>query len=400
MEQKIFKIKGVVQNYAWGGFSYIPDLLGLNNNQHVPFAEYWMGAHSSAPSTVLKNGNEISLQQFIQAHPTETLTQKVVDRFGELPFLFKVLDVNDMLSIQVHPSKEEAEKGFDAEEAAGIPLNAPNRNYKDRNHKPEVMVALSDFWLLHGFKSKENIINTLRNIQEFSSFIAVFNTSGTKGLYKYVMEMEQSQVNLILLPLINRSIEQRNNKIVTKNDPEWWVAKLYDGKNIVGDIDKGIFSIFFFNIVQIAPGQAIFQKAGIPHAYLEGQNIELMANSDNVLRAGLTSKFIDVQELIKHTSFEEVIPEIMDGLPINSFETIFNCPVPDFGISKIVLTPNSLYETNSHSVEILIITEGYTRINDAFHYSRGEAIIILPNTPYRLESTEKCTLFKAFIPLL
>ncbi|MBC7588692.1 MAG: mannose-6-phosphate isomerase, class I, partial [Chitinophagaceae bacterium] len=156
-QNKILQLKGKVQHYAWGGSSFIPSLLHIDNAENKPHAEYWMGTHPSAPSELFDGAASISLDQFIQQNPIKVLGEKVFKQFKALPYLFKVLDVNDMLSIQVHPSKAEAEKGFDAEEAAGIPLNAPNRNYKDSNHKPEIMVALSEFWLLHGFKSKEAI---------------------------------------------------------------------------------------------------------------------------------------------------------------------------------------------------------------------------------------------------
>ena len=398
MNNKIYKIKGVVQHYAWGGFSYIPQLLGVDNSQNKPFAEYWMGAHVSAPSIVLDNGSELPLNKIIQQNPVDTLTNEVFDRFGELPFLFKVLDVNEMLSIQVHPTKIEAEKGFDAEEAAGIPLNAANRNYKDRNHKPEVMIALSDFWLLHGFKLKLNIEQTLQQVPELEGFLPLFKSSGIKELYRFVMNMEQQEVNNLLLPLIKREIQLKAEGKLTKADPGWWAAKLFENKDLSGDIDKGIFSIYLFNIVNIKPGGAIFQKAGIPHAYLEGQNIELMANSDNVLRAGLTPKYIDVSELMKHTSFEEVIPEIMNGVPVNLGEVRYPCPVPDFGISKIVLNTDFEYHASANSLEILIITEGDLTINGSMHFGKGEAVVIFPGAEYQLKTNTKAVLFKAFVP--
>jgi mannose-6-phosphate isomerase len=230
----IYKIKGVVQHYAWGGFSYIPQLLGVNNTQHQPFAEYWMGAHVSAPSMVLENESEQPLNKIIQQNPLETLTKEVFNRFGELPFLFKVLDVKEMLSIQVHPSKIEAEKGFDAEEAAGIPLNAANRNYKDRNHKPEVMVALSDFWLLHGFKLKDNIEQTLQQVPELKALLPLFKSTGIKELYRFVMNMEQQEVNNLLLPLIKREIQLKVEGKLSKADPGWWASKLFENKEVSG----------------------------------------------------------------------------------------------------------------------------------------------------------------------
>lgn len=162
---KIFPIKGVVQHYAWGGFRFLPQLLDLDNTSHEPWAEYWMGAHPKAPSIDLENGKD--LKTLIDADRIGTIGARVDERFGELPYLFKVLDVKDMLSIQVHPSKEEAEKGFDAEEKAGISISDARRNYKDRNHKPEVMVALSEFWLLHGFLPEDKLVKVLESVPKF-----------------------------------------------------------------------------------------------------------------------------------------------------------------------------------------------------------------------------------------
>ena len=142
VQDKILLLKGKVQQYAWGGYDYIANWLGTENTQHKPFAEYWMGAHPTASSVVVTRNGELSLHQLIHDYPEEFLSTHVRQHFNELPYLFKILDVKDMLSIQVHPTKEAAAKGFHEEEAAGIVLGAPNRNYKDKNHKPEVMVAL------------------------------------------------------------------------------------------------------------------------------------------------------------------------------------------------------------------------------------------------------------------
>ncbi|MEI6265546.1 MAG: mannose-6-phosphate isomerase, class I [Sphingobacteriia bacterium] len=399
LNERIFKIKGVVQHYAWGGKSYIPNLIGDHNDSNKPCAEYWMGAHPSAPSSFHVNGELITLNQLVKANLNDTLSAPIADRFGELPYLFKVLDVHDMLSIQVHPTKEEAEKGFDREEAEGISINAPNRNYKDRNHKPEVMVALSDFWLLHGFKQKAAIEKTLEDVAELNVFLLLFKKEGIRALYQFIMEMDQSDVNSLLVPLVQREIRHKHDGRLTKQDPGWWAAKLYEGKDLPADMDRGIFSIYFFNIVQINPGEAIFQKAGVPHAYLEGQNIELMANSDNVLRGGLTPKHVDVPELMKHTLFEEMIPEIMKGNPARFGEKIYPCPVPDFGISKIDLTAGSEYEAVAESLEIMIVTEGGALVNNSIVLKRGEVVAILPGAEYQVYASGNCTLFKAFVPV-
>lgn len=399
MNERIFKIKGVVQHYAWGGKSYIPHLIGDHNDANKPCAEYWMGAHPSAPSSFLINGALITLNQLITANLNDTLTSAIADRFGELPYLFKVLDVHEMLSIQVHPTKEEAEKGFDKEELAGIAIDALNRNYKDRNHKPEVMVALSDFWLLHGFKQKAAIEKTLEEVYELKVFLPLFKKEGIRSLYQFIMEMDQADVNSILGTLVKREIRYKHDGKLTKQDPGWWAAKLYEDKDLPIDMDRGIFSIYFFNIVQINPGEAIFQKAGVPHAYLEGQNIELMANSDNVLRGGLTPKHIDVSELMKHILFEEITPEIMKGNPARLGEKIYPCPVPDFGISKIDLSAGAEYEAVTESLEIMLVTEGGALVNNNIVLKRGEVVAMLPGAQYQLYASGNCTLFRAFVPV-
>jgi mannose-6-phosphate isomerase len=396
---KTFHLKGKVQNYAWGGFSFLPALLDFENLDNKPCAEYWMGAHPSAASVVSDDTQSLSLNTLITQNPVETITSKVFAQFGELPYLFKILDVKDMLSIQVHPTKAEAAKGFDAEELAGIPINAPHRNYKDRNHKPEVMVALSEFWLLHGFKQKDDLMQTLIEVQEFNVLMPLFKTGGYKGLYQMVMEMEQVYVDNMLAPLVKRELRRKAHNELTKHDAGWWVAKLFEGKDEVTNIDKGVFSIYFFNIVKAAAGEAVFQGAGVPHAYLEGQNVELMANSDNVLRGGLTPKHIDVPELLKHTLFEGVKPNVMKGNDIGNNAVHYPCPVPDFGIHKIALQGNS-HEATSSSLEIIIAIEGGAVINSSRNIvlKQGECVAILPNETYKIESSGKCILYKAFVP--
>lgn len=398
LNERIFKLKGVIQHYAWGGHTFIPELLSNNDHSDQPSAEYWMGAHPSAPSSILMGNEWVKLNQIIQENPANTITPSVMSRFGELPYLFKVLDVKDMLSIQVHPTKESAEIGFAEENKAGIPINAPHRNYKDQNHKPEVMVALSEFWLLHGFKSKIEIEQVLLDTPEFNVLLPLFKQEGIKSLYQFVMEMRQEDVNNMLEPLVKRAIRLKKEGSINQSNPGWWAAKLYDEKGLTENIDRGIFSIYFFNIVKVNKGEAVFQKAGVPHAYLEGQNIELMANSDNVLRGGLTPKHVDVPELMKHTLFESIVPDVMKGNPGAGGELIYPCPVPDFGLSKIDLNPGAMYQGKSFSLEIFIVTEGSVLVNNTMVIKKGEAAAILAATDYSLTATGNCTLFKAFVP--
>lgn len=397
---KIFKLKGKIQHYAWGGKSYIPNLVSFNNSENKTCAEYWMGAHPSASSTLLIGGDEIALTEIINANPSFVLTDKIFNYFGELPYLYKILDVNEMLSIQVHPTKEEAVKGFEREEAEGVAITASNRNYKDKNHKPEVMIALGEFWLLHGFMQLDAIEKRLNEIPEFNSLLPVFKEKGLKELYRTIMEMSQSNVDATLAPLLEREIKSRLEGELNKSMPGWWATKLFESNAEIKNIDRGVFSIYLFNIVGLKKGEGIFQAAGIPHAYLEGQNVELMANSDNVLRGGLTPKHVDVPELMKHTLFEPVTPNILQGNMVNEFEKTYPCPVPDFSISKINISSNQSYNTQSASPEICIVMEGDCSVatnTESIIAKRGEAFIIFPETNYSITAQNNCELYKAYV---
>ncbi len=398
----MYKLTGKIQHYSWGGTAYIPALLGIENTAQQPYAEYWMGAHSSNPSIVHLNENKrIALNELIKEDASEWLGETVAQQFGELPYLFKVLDVKDMLSIQVHPSKAGAEKGFVRENEAGIPLNAPYRNYKDDNHKPEVMLALSEFWLLHGFKEKKLLSQTLQQTETFKILLPVFEKEGYYGLYKQVMELPQATVDGMLEPLLRRSEPLYKANQLSKSTPAYWACKtamLHDG-NYTG-IDRGIFSIYFFNIVQLHPGQAIFQGAGVPHAYLEGQNIELMSNSDNVLRGGLTTKHIDVPELLKHILFEGIAPQIMNGEKKGA-ETIYHCPVPDFEVSHIMADKQTTFTHTAFSAEILLVTEGEADMATSLqtlHLKKGESVLVGASETYSISTDTRAMLYKAAVP--
>jgi mannose-6-phosphate isomerase len=299
-----------------------------------------------------------------------------------------------MLSIQVHPTKEEAQKGFEREEAAEVPISASHRNYKDKNHKPEVMVALGEFWLLHGFKKEEALQEILDTVPEFNFLSKVFADGGYYELYRTVMEMPQKEADDLLLPLVKRAITTPH----TKDEPEYWVAKLYHSVLPTSNVDKGLFSIYFFNIVQTKEGEAVFQGAGVPHAYLEGQNVELMANSDNVLRGGLTPKHIDVPELLKHIVFEGIEPNILAGSISTTGEIEYALPVADFGISTIKLENGREYVSKSKSAEIFLVMHGEVRC-DHLSCKKGESFVVLANESYTIRGVKDAVLYKAFVPV-
>ena len=400
MQEKILLLKGKVQHYAWGGYDFIPAWLGIENKEHRPFAEYWLGAHPSASATVVTRNGELSLQQLISEYPQEFLSQSARQHFNELPYLLKILDVHDMLSIQVHPTKEAAAVGFEKEEAEGVLISASHRNYKDKNHKPEVMVALSDFWLLHGFLQKDKLKAVLQATPEFADLIDVFDNGNYKALYEQVMNLPQIEVNSKLMPLVKREMERKQKDETSKSEPGWWVAKLFENDKDIDDIDRGIYSIYFFNIVNVKEGEGIFQGAGLPHAYMEGQNVELMANSDNVLRGGLTPKHIDVPELMKHTTFEGIVPNVMKGEKLNENEKNYHCPVPDFGIHKLDVKKNETVQATTSSLEIWTVIKGNATIAGSNQLSvhQGQSFAVLPNEHVTITATEDALLYKAFVP--
>ena len=396
--ENIFPLQGTLMHYDWGGQHFLPELLGIANEQGKPFAEYWMGAHPKSSSSILVNNQPVKLVNTISEDPNHFLGERVAARFGSLPFLLKIQDVQHILSIQVHPTLEEAIAGFEKEEKAGIPIDAPNRNYKDKNHKPEMLVTLSDFWLLHGFCAPELIVKRLEDIPEFNLLKPLFNKDGLEAVYQFVMEMQSTDAHYWLLNLVKREIRKKREGQLTPEDPGWWVARLYpDGEEPV-QIDKAIFSIYILNIVHLPKGASLFQSAGLPHAYMQGQCVELMSNSDNVLRAGLTPKHIDVPELIRLTRFETTHPNIQTGETDMAGETQFPVPVDDFALTRLNISPEINYQHRSSSPEILVVTEGAAVFNQQLVLKKGESVYILPNTDYQITSSGLVTLFRAWVP--
>ena len=364
MTELLAQLHGDVKHYDWGGCHFIPSLLQVENPQMKPFAEYWMGVHPQAKCTIqLQNGGEVLLKEYIAKSPEKILGKEVFDVYGNMPFLLKILDVKNMLSIQVHPSKKQAAIDFEAENKKGIPLNSPHRNYKDANHKPELMVALGEFYLLHGFKPADELTAILKNVPELKIFQNVFKKESYAGLYKLAMELPQEEVNELLQPLINRIIPLYQQNKLQKDDENFWAARAaltFVQPNV---IDRGIFSVYFFNLLHLKQGEAIFQNAGLPHAYLEGYNVEIMASSDNVLRGGLTTKYIDTAELLKHTKCNATIPKIIKAAKNKSFK-VYKTPVNDFELTSYHLKKDEEIKIEPKTAEILLLTNGELVLED------------------------------------
>ena len=394
-----YKLQGIHRHYDWGGKSFIPQLMQVDNINGQPFAEYWMGAHPSAPAMVATDESQKALDQMIQEDNAHYLGASTAAQFGSLPYLFKILDVEKMLSIQVHPSKDNAEIGFLKEQAAGVPINAAHRNYKDQNHKPEVMVALSDFWLLHGFMPALALKERLASIAPLATLLPLFEQDDYANLYSYVMRLNQTEADSILKPLLEIAVQEVAEGKVDKASPHFWANRYYGGVVPASTIDKGILSIYILNIVNVPKHHGVFQGAGLLHAYLEGQNIELMANSDNVLRGGLTPKHIDIEELLNHIKFKPTYPNILKGDVIHSNEVLFPCPVPDFGLTKITIIPGETYTNQTSSFEMFLVMQGGVQL-DGIELKPGELAAVKAGATYHIQSTgsETALIFKSFVP--
>jgi len=395
-----YLLEGVIQPYAWGGFDYIPNLLNQDNSAHEPCAELWLGAHPRGMAKVHHPGeSSMALSELISSSAVEVLGRDTAKRFdNQIPFLLKILDVDKMLSIQAHPNKREAELGFAAENEAGIPLNAYNRNFKDDNHKPEMMAALTDFWLLHGFATQDKIQASLQNTPELQGLLAFFSPVSIQPLYAQVMNMPQSEVNDLLAPLATRLLPLLAEEKLRKSQQDYWAARaLRDFRLPDGGYDRGVVSIYLMNVVNIKPGQGIFQDAGVLHAYLEGVNVELMANSDNVFRGGLTDKYVDANTLIQHLSFEPIVPNVFSGETLSDTMTVFKTPAPDFELSLIRLNPSKKHEQlTTKGPEILLLIEGEALVNESLLVQKGQSLFFPAGSNYIM--TGNAEIYKAGMP--
>ena len=393
LSHTVFPLKGVVQHYSWGGYDFIPQLLGIENRERKPFAEYWLGAHPNHPSQINGIG---SFSELIHHQGAICLGDKVYKKFHSLPYLLKVLDVRQMLSIQVHPDKIAAANAFAEENTKGIPLTAPHRNYKDENHKPELMVALSDFWLLHGFKQEEVLMDTLQKVEALHVFIPMFENGRYRALYEHAMKMEQPEVNEILHTHLQEIIPLYEKGALSRSSEDFWAARAALNFCRNGNYDRGIFSIYFFNLLHLRKGEAVFQPAQMPHAYLEGQNVEVMANSDNVLRAGLTDKHIDVAELLKHVEFRATRPNVigkLEGAGAKNFST----PAEEFELYQYCLEQGQKEDIDVKTAEIMMVVEGEVILNE-LRVSKGEAVAVFPGSQVSVEAVTGTELFRVTVP--
>lgn len=345
------KMTNSLQNYAWGSQTALTTLYGIANPSGAPMAELWMGAHPKSPSQIEDRGELRSLRAVIEANPETQLGYAVAKRFGELPFLFKVLCAAQPLSIQVHPSKASAEEGFARENAAGIPLNAAERNYKDANHKPELVYALTPFQAMNGFRELAQIASLLQPVAgahpQIAHFLQQPDTARLKTLFATLLSLS-AEAKSLALDVLKAALKGREGE-------PWETIK-----TIAQDYpdDSGLFSPLLLNVITLQPGEAMFLYAETPHAYLNGVALEVMANSDNVLRAGLTPKYIDIPELLANVKFQPIPATQLLTQPQREARALnFPIPVEDFAfaIHDLDATPQRLAQD---SAAILFCIEG------------------------------------------
>ncbi len=372
----MYKLINKIQNYPWGSYTAIPEILGIDNVEQKPFAELWMGDHSRAVSKVLINSDKIPLNDFIKTNPDLILG----DGNKRLPFLLKILSSAKPLSIQLHPNKLEAKTGFFRENKENIPIEAPYRNYKDDNHKPEIIYAISPFIALKGFRRFIDIYNDFAEINseiikdKLEDFKNDLTIKGLKSFFSFILNLSNESKNYL--------IEETKNKQTNSNDAFQWLSRLYDEYGT----DIGIFAPLFLNIIELRPGEALFIKAGELHAYLLGTGIELMASSDNVLRGGLTNKHIDKKELLSLTNFSESETTRVETIKKENGEEIFITEPDDFQLSKIELKEKSIFTSEfENKARIILCLEGKFILTNkmktkTINISKGESVFIPANT--------------------
>lgn len=375
----IYSLKNPIKNYSWGSRIAICNHFGIGNPSLEPQAEVWMGAHPCGSSVISQEGAEINLCDAIANNPDYWLGKHAERYAASLPFLMKILAAEQPLSVQVHPSKLAAEQGFRLENKKGVPLDAANRNYKDTNHKPELVYAVTPFLAMNGFREFEQIILNFDSLKLFSlenMFQPFKNDPSPLTLSKFfttILELEGEAKTRVINDLLN-SIEA-----VDENNFAYQAATLISHFNHLYPDDLGLFAPLFLNIIELQPGEAMFLSAETPHAYIHGLAIEIMANSDNVLRVGLTKKHTDVDELVKNTLFQPIsFKKLISKPEIDKTEhKIYPISVEDFNFD--VLYPHNTMSFTTLSPEILLcLSEKVTIMTDKERKTlhKGDSVVL------------------------
>ena len=352
------RLDNVIQRYAWGSHTAIPRLLG-HAPDGGPQAELWLGAHPSAPSKLRSGG---TLEELIARDPERLLGTVSTRRFGpRLPFLLKVLAAGQPLSLQAHPSLMQAKAGFAREEAAGLPRSALNRNYRDANHKPEIICALTDFQALCGFRAAEDSVRLLKGLGLDTTLL---ESQDLRAYFQHVMSLPKEAQG----GLVDQLVDAARSPVKGFEGECALALRL----SALYPRDIGIVGALLLNLVTLKPGEALYLDAGNLHAYLEGTGVELMANSDNVLRGGLTPKHLDVPELLSVLDFAEGPAKVLR--PSGEGEAIYSTPAPDFRLSRIDAKGQQV-TLPARGAQLLLVVEGEVTVLGA-SLKRGDSVFI------------------------
>ncbi len=403
-------LRGAVRTYAWGSRTAIADFVGAPSPTPHPEAELWFGTHPGDPAWLKTEDGERSLLEALRADPEGELGPVVRGRFGDtLPFLVKVLAADEPLSLQAHPSTEQATEGFAREERMGIPVSAPNRNYRDRSHKPEIIVALSQFEALAGFRPAVHTVKLLQalGVADLDPYINLLSgqrdEDGLRALFTTWITCPQPDLDVLVPAVLDGAIHYVRSG--SKEFAREAKTVLELGERYPGD--AGVLASMLLNRLSLAPGEALYLPAGNLHTYLHGVGVEVMANSDNVLRGGLTPKHVDVPELLRVLDFTPaedvvVIPETRrDGA-----ETVYPTPAPEFAVTVLNIDGEQLGHeidapTRHDGPQILLCTQGAVTVNakaGTVVLERGSAAwVAADDGPIRLTAHESTHLFRVTV---
>jgi len=369
-----------IQHYPWGSRTAIARLQGREPSGR-PEAELWMGAHPSAPSHVDVGEKRFSLLEVIERAPEEVLGVAVTDRFGpRLPFLLKLLAADRPLSLQAHPSQAQAVQGFHAEQARGVPIDARERNYRDTSAKPELLCALTPVDALCGFRDTATTIELLERLRapRLQPLVDTLRGDPPEVAMPAVVERVLTWPPRDRCDLV-AEVSTGAKRIEAEPDgfaPEAaWVQRLAE----LHPCDPGVVAALLLNLVRLRPGQALYLPSGNLHAYLGGFGVEVMANSDNVLRGGLTPKHVDVPELQRVLDHSAGPTSQVPPRAVSEHEVTYCTPAPNFRLSRHRLAPDTDAELTAHGPQVLLCVEGQVTVSHPASTStlgRGESLFV------------------------
>ncbi|GEL95198.1 mannose-6-phosphate isomerase, class I [Cellulomonas composti] len=397
----MYRLAPAIQHYAWGSSQHIPQLLGIEVTDR-PVSEAWFGAHPSAPA-VLSGASEPTLDALVAADPHGVLGDDVVARFGEqLPYLLKLIAAASPVSLQVHPSRARARDGFERESAAGVPIDAPHRSYRDRNHKPELVFALTRLEAMVGFRAPRRAAELLTGLESALAeqlhklLIGDPSPQGVRDAFQWLLA-PGTRPHADDVAELARACQQRLDAGSPSPRTDRTVIRLhaqYPG-------DPGAVTSVLLNPVTLQPGEVLFVPAGAVHSYLEGFAVELMANSDNVLRAGLTPKHVDVAELLETVDTVAAPPIRIAPEHVFTSTDVFYAPVDDFELSVTHLTTDDEARVPGRGPRIVLCLEGDVEVrgehDGALRLSAGQAAFV-PASDGPLVATGRGRMVQADVP--